>query len=430
MMHALYNRLRIETGMKLAKDAVEHAVRRRMREAGEDDPNLYALHALGDSQELSALIDQIVVPETWFFRDVDAFAAATAFVAGQIRKGRRPVRLLSIPCATGEEPYSMAIALAEAGIARDDVVIEAIDVSRGAIKRAQRGLYHRNAFRTKDLAFRERYFRRTEQGEGYQLREDILDAVSFRCANLLTLKQEAQGAHTEQFDIIFCRNLLIYFDEATQRNAAAKLRSLLRDDGLLLSGYAETNAFVQHGFAAAPFPKAFALIKASKADASAPSIAVDSPPIAVKRKERKHSLPQTLDSRPQPMPRVAPSTALASSLKADSKAELQTGLLQAREAADAGNLQEAERIYRQCLQSAPDCAEAYFMLGLLLERQSDAGAAAEHLRRAVYLAPDHYDALCHLALLAEQDGDAASAERYRQRAARVFERRSAMRDKS
>jgi chemotaxis protein methyltransferase WspC len=428
MMHALYNRLRIETGMKLARDAVEHAVRRRMREAGGDNPNLYALHALSDPQELSVLIDQIVVPETWFFRDADAFAAATAFVAGQIRKGRRPVRLLSIPCATGEEPYSMAIALDEAGIARDDVVIEAIDVSQGAIKRAQRGLYHRNAFRTKDLAFRERYFHRTEQGEGYQLREDILDAVSFRCANLLTLKQEAQGAHTEQFDIIFCRNLLIYFDEATQRNAAAKLRSLLRDDGLLLSGYAETNAFVQHGFAAAPFPKAFALIKASKADASAPSIAVDSPPIAARRKEGKRSLPQALESRPQPMPRVASST--EPSLKAGSKVELQTGLLQAREAADAGNLQEAERIYRQCLQSAPDCAEAYFMLGLLLERQSDAGAAAEHLRRAVYLAPDHYDALCHLALLAEQDGDAASAGRYRQRAARVFQRRSGMGDKS
>jgi chemotaxis protein methyltransferase WspC len=428
MMHALYNRLRIETGMKLARDAVEHAVRRRMREAGGDNPNLYALHALSDPQELSVLIDQIVVPETWFFRDADAFAAATAFVAGQIRKGRRPVRLLSIPCATGEEPYSMAIALDEAGIARDDVVIEAIDVSQGAIKRAQRGLYHRNAFRTKDLAFRERYFHRTEQGEGYQLREDILDAVSFRCANLLTLKQEAQGARTEQFDIIFCRNLLIYFDEATQRNAAAKLRSLLRDDGLLLSGYAETNAFVQHGFAAAPFPKAFALIKASKADASAPSIAVDSPPIAARRKEGKRSLPQALESRPQPMPRVASST--EPSLKAGSKVELQTGLLQAREAADAGNLQEAERIYRQCLQSAPDCAEAYFMLGLLLERQSDAGAAAEHLRRAVYLAPDHYDALCHLALLAEQDGDAASAGRYRQRAARVFQRRSGMGDKS
>jgi len=430
MMHALYNRLRIETGMKLARDAVEHAVRRRMREAGEDNPKLYALHALGDPQELSVLIDQIVVPETWFFRDAQAFAAATAFVVERIRNGRRPVRLLSIPCATGEEPYSMAIALAEAGIDFGNVVIEAIDVSRGALERAHRGLYHRNAFRTKDLAFRDRYFHLSEQGEGYQLRKDILDAVSFRCANLLTLKQDTPGAQMERFDVIFCRNLLIYFDEATQRNAAAKLKNLLRDDGLLLSGYAETLAFIQHGFAAAPFPKAFALTKAGKAAAPAPSIAADAKPIAATRKEKKRSLPQLPESRPQPAPRLAPSTALEPGLKPDSKTEPQTGLLQAREAADAGNLQEAERIYRQCLQSAPDCVEAYFMLGLLLERQSDAGAAAEHLRRAVYLAPDHYDALCHLALLAEQNGDAASAGRYRQRAARVFQRRSGMRDKS
>lgn len=412
MMHALFNRLRLETGMTLAQSAIEHVVRRRMHEIGADKLNTYVLHALSDEQELSALIDQIVVPETWFFRDADAFSAAASFVAELIRKGRRPVRLLSIPCATGEEPYSMAIALAEAGIASDKIVLEAIDVSRGAIDRARRGVYHGNAFRTRDLAFRDKYFRRLDHA--YELHREIRAAVRFQCANLLTVEP---GMPEEQFDIIFCRNLLIYFDEATQRAATAKLKLLLRDDGLLLSGYAETNAFIQHGFTAAPFPKAFALMKAA---AAPPTTTLQTNASARKAGMRP-------SARPSP---ARPLRALHVASAPKAHADLEACLREARASADAGHGQEAERLYQRCLQLAPDCAEAYFMLGLLHEQQRNASAAAEHLRRAVYLDPNHYEALCHLALLAEQDGDAASARQFRHRAERVFQRQSEMRGKS
>lgn len=427
MMHALYNRLRLETGMTLARDAIDHAVRRRMREIGNGEPSAYALRALSDEQELSALIDQVVVPETWFFRDADAFAAATAFTAQLIRKGRRPVRLLSVPCATGEEPFSMAISLAEAGIAPDEAILDAIDVSRGAIERARRGVYYRNAFRTRDLAFRDTYFRRLDRGDhghqAYELREEIRSAVRFRCASLFRLEETAQA---EKYDIIFCRNLLIYFDEATQRNAAAKLRALLRDDGLLLSGYAETNAFIQFGFAAAPFPKAFALTKAASAPASgATATAAAARAIPPMRNARKHSSPPLSPPRP---PRT-PGELHAAPSSAKPHAGLEEGLRRARETADAGKHQEAEELYRQCLRTASDCAEAYFMLGLLLDQQRKDAAAAEHLRRAVYLDPDHYEALCHLALLAERDGDAAAARQLKQRADRVFQRQSGVRGK-
>ncbi|WP_151637060.1 CheR family methyltransferase [Noviherbaspirillum aerium] len=433
MMLALSNRLRLETGMKLAHDAIEHAVRRRMREVGEANLNAYALHALNDEGEMSILVDQIVVPETWFFRDADAFSAAANFVAQLMRNGRRPARLLSIPCATGEEPYSMAIALAEAGIAPGEVILEAIDVSRGALERARLGVYQRNAFRTSDLGFRDKYFHRGDHG--YELHQEIRAAVRFRCANLLTLEASAPG---EQFDVIFCRNLLIYFDEAAQRNAAARLKSLLRDDGLLLSGYAETNAFIQHGFAAAPYPRAFALTKAaaSTANANANANTSANAPLATAsgHLQRKRALPPASPPHAPRSPQIlqpptmlqTPQPAMASQPDGGLKAILR----QARETADAGDRQGAERLYQRCLQLAPDCAEAYFMLGLLLERQHDARAAAEHLRRAVYLEPDHYEALCHLALLAEQDGDADAARQFRQRAARVFERRSGTRGKS
>lgn len=431
MMLALSNRLRLETGMKLAHGAIEHAVRRRMREIGEANLNAYALHALNDEGELSILVDQIVVPETWFFRDADAFSAAANFVAQLMRNGRRPARLLSIPCATGEEPYSMVIALAEAGIAPGEVTLEAIDVSRGALERARLGVYQRNAFRTSDLTFRDKYFHRRDHG--YELHQEIRAAVRFRCANLLTLEASAPQ---EQFDVIFCRNLLIYFDEAAQRNAAARLKAMLRDDGLLLSGYAETNAFIQHGFAAAPYPRAFALTKAaaSPANAAANTSANAPLPAASGRLQRQRALPPTSSTRAPRSPQTLPPPATlhtprpATAAKPDG--DLKAILRQARETADAGDRQEAERLYQRCLHLAPDCAEAYFMLGLLLEQQHDASAATAHLRRAVYLEPDHYEALCHLALLAEQDGDADAARQFRQRAARVFERRSGTRGKS
>ena len=111
--------------------------------------------------EWNELVESVVVTETWFFRDPEIYRRFRS--PGASRNGCPPIqplplRLLSIPCASGEEPYSLVMALLDAGVAPDRFQIDAVDISARALARAERGVYGRNSFRGKDLAFRDRYF--------------------------------------------------------------------------------------------------------------------------------------------------------------------------------------------------------------------------------------------------------------------------------
>ncbi|UMR28447.1 protein-glutamate O-methyltransferase CheR [Massilia sp. MB5] len=237
--------LRQATGMNLSRTVVDEAVQQRMELTGCRDRKAYLRDIA--PEELTALVELVVVPESWLFRDPQAFAAAVQHVqlrAADAARMGRPVRILSLPCAGGEEPYSMAMALADAKVAPSAYAIDACDLSPACIARAQRGVYGRNAFRNSDLSFRERYF--TPLGsERYQINDEIQRQVRFRQANLLTLDATRwQGC----YDVIFCRNLLIYFDKPTVRAAIGRIATMLADNGILLSGYAELPTFVHNGF--------------------------------------------------------------------------------------------------------------------------------------------------------------------------------------
>jgi chemotaxis protein methyltransferase WspC len=404
----LWRMLQQATGLDLLPDAVEGAVRKRMRQRHVQDLSAYASDAARNKDEFDSLIDLVVVPETWFFRDPEAFSVAAQFARDRYTATARMVRILSVPCASGEEPYSLAIALRSAGMTENTFSIDAVDISPQVIRRAQHGHYKRNAFRTADLAFRNRYF--VAHGDGFELAPDIRRLVRFRCGNLLTL----DPLDGESYDIIFCRNLLIYFSEQTQAAALRKLRTLLDDDGLLFSGYAETTTFCMNDFARAPYTNAFAVQKRNT---------------GTSRQPMDWSLP-FLHRRPLPvagmpaLPRPAAAMQLATPAKAVVQDDPEALLEQASRAADEGAIDKARRAYRAYLGLVPDSAQAHFMLGLLSEQCDDDKDAAEFLRRAVYLDPNHYEALCHLALLAERHGDKEKARTYRHRAARVFERRS------
>ncbi|MFM9437481.1 chemotaxis methyl-accepting protein methylase, partial [Janthinobacterium sp. CG_23.3] len=265
--------LRQATGLNLSKASAERAVRQRMELRAIADSDHY-LAGLG-ADELAELVELVVVPESWLFRDPQAFHAATAFVQQRLAgAGVRPVRILSLPCAGGEEPYSMAMALRDAGVPAAAYSIDAIDLSAACIARARRGVYGRNAFRGGDTAFRERHFSHLGAGE-YRIDDGLRAQVNFRQGNLLRLGEAVTAGY---YDVVFCRNLLIYFDKATTKAAIATLAALLADDGILLAGYAEVPAYCQHGFASMAYKQAFALRKKSAEPAAAPPAAPWRPP--------------------------------------------------------------------------------------------------------------------------------------------------------
>ena len=447
--------LRHATGLNLGKSLVDRAVSKRMEFTGHADQQAY-VDAI-TPVEMAELVELLVVPESWFYRDAQAFQAAMEYIRERVRSnsiscGGRPVRILSIPCAGGEEPYTMSMVLADAGLPPTSYLIEAWDISSACIARAREGIYGRNAFRASDLGFRERFFNDLGDDE-YRINDAVRQPIRFKQGNLLEFDTATRQG---QFDVIFCRNLLIYFDKPTTKAAIARLSALLTDDGLLFAGYAEVPSFCQHGFTPLQYPQAFGLRKDAEAAGwpqrprSAAPAAAPVPagwPGMIERRAVPRTGPgphgsaamRAAAARPAALRPPAPaSTAAAGSAGAATRARPPAPpplasasttapaqlLEQARRLADQGQAREAEHACRQCLAQAPDSAEAYFILGLLSEHAGKPDQAAEEWRRCLYLQPDHYEALCHLALLAEQRNDASTAAALKARAARIYQRQS------
>lgn len=217
------------------------------------------------ADERRALIELFVVPETWFFREREAFAALARLGAQRLfAEPARALRILSAPCSTGEEPYSAAMALLDAGIDPSRFEIDALDISACAIAHAQRGRYGRNSFRGHVLGFRDLHFKAA--ADGWVLDERVRACVRFRQANLLDLL----GCAGEPYDFVFCRNVLIYFDRDAQDRVVRIVEEQLDARGILFVGPAETGVVMRQGLASAQIPLAFAFRKPAVEAAARP----------------------------------------------------------------------------------------------------------------------------------------------------------------
>ena len=408
----LYARIAALLKEKMGLDAesigvacVERAVRERLAARGLEDVQVYWEQVTTFEQELQELIEAIVIPETWFFRDPGAFAALVRVVREEwlSKHAEGTLRLLSLPCSTGEEPFSMAMALLDGGLPPSRFHIDAIDISTRAIAWAELGAYGKNSFRVKDLSFRERYFERVERG--HRLSDGVRRQVHFRHGNLLSTGW-LHGAHG--YDVIFCRNVLIYFDRVTQCRAIEVLSRLLMPSGLLFVGPSETGLLLDHGFVSAGIPLAFAFRRAGSSGPQLEGRRKTAPAVIAAKSIR------TKPSKPVPIPKPQPEPTQAENAIAATEHWIE----QARDLANQGKLVEALNRCEQNLRSQPASAETYHLIGLLHDAAGRVREAAEHYRKALYLDPQHSEALVHLAVALQKEGDARGAERLIERANR------------
>jgi chemotaxis protein methyltransferase WspC len=386
--------------------SVERAARARLAATGLQDLSAYWEMVSASDTELQELIEAVVVPETWFFRDAEAFAALVRAVREdwlQQHAAGATLRILSIPCSTGEEPYTIAMALLDAGIPPQRFSIDAVDISLRAIARAERGIYGKNSFRGKDLGFRERYF--TADGAAYRVNDAVRQQVRFRHGNLLA-SGWLPGSHA--YEAIFCRNVLIYFDRPTQDRAVAVLSRLMTPSGRLFVGPSESGLLLDHGFASAQMPRAFAFRKGAKPPP------VVTAPLPTAHRPSRGTPPAAPHSRPAPRPAPRPAAA-APQEPANASAHW---IEEAQRLANAGELIKAMQFCEQHLRHHPASADAFYLIGLLHDAASHVRKAAEYYRKALYLDPKHHEALVHLAVVLEKDGDAQGAKRLFERAQR------------
>lgn len=149
--------------VSIGSTTIDRAVLARMASLGVERREDYWQQLQDSTDEVQELIEAVVVPETSFFRDREAFAVLVRLILVEWLPAhpRGTLRLLSIPCSTGEEPYSMVMALLDAGFSLGQFEVDAVDISARALTQAKRGVYGMNSFRGENLSFRERYFRPT-----------------------------------------------------------------------------------------------------------------------------------------------------------------------------------------------------------------------------------------------------------------------------
>ena len=396
------------------------AARQRMKELALDDMAVYERLVRQSESELQALIEDVVVSESWFFRDERPYQWFREYIRGRWLDDllRPPLRILSLPCASGEEPYSIAMSLRDLGLPAHRFHVDAVDVSAHRLAMARRGVYSSNAFRGVDVGVQAQHFR--EHPQGYELDSSVRSTVRFLQASVLDphLLEDSPP-----YDVVFCRNLLIYLSVSARMCVSAVLERLLAADGVLFIGHADRLdvSGVEPKFTAVGDPACFVYRLRAQGNATLP-----------------RSLPQ-LES-PGPMSGlIAPGSASSGALivpplgatgttvRTDQTGEAaippapvnELPLLdQAAELANRGRFDDAIVACEHHLRLKAFSPLAYYLMGMIYQAAGNRVRAEDCFHKTVYLDPMHDEALLALALLAERRGDHDAASNFRRRAER------------
>ena len=207
-------------------------------------------------EELQQLTNLMTVNETYFFREEYQFQCLIHSILPEItarKMDRNPIRIWVIPSSSGEEAYSIAIYLLElwAGINDWDIEIISSDIDTRILGQARQGLYSPRAVQELPTRYLQKYFQRS--GENYQISDDLRSAVEFTRVNL---SERADTRAYRNFDLVFCRNLLIYFDDVSRKTAAETFYDALKPGGFILLGHSESMSRISSLYKIRKFPEA------------------------------------------------------------------------------------------------------------------------------------------------------------------------------
>jgi chemotaxis protein methyltransferase CheR len=425
------------------------------------------LRRVGASGELVALALELTVPETYFFRNRDQFRALTEVALparAAARAGERRLSLLSAGCASGEEAYSLAIVAREAVDTSWAVSVLGADVNPAMLEKAARGRYSPWALRETPPERQQRWF--VPDGRDFRLVDAARTGVRFEAHNLA--HDDATLWQPESYDVVFFRNVLMYFTPEHARAAIARVTGALKPGGYLFLGHAETlrglsNAFhlrhthetFYYQLREAPERVPIAPLATSERHLTAIDVAavVDDSASwieAIRRaSERIESLTEprrrvattpATPAGPPPRPwdlalalellreeRFADAIALVRGLPAEAARDPDVLLLAAALYTHGGQLADAEEACARLLEVDELSAGAHYLIALCREGAGDRIRAEHHDQIAVYLDPGFAMPHLHLGLLARRAGDRTTARRELEQAALLLQREESAR---
>ena len=421
--------------------AAELAMRRVLDDLRLDDPLVLARRAAREDEVLDRVLAEVTIGETYFFREPTQLEVVRTAALPALRERRspaRPLRAWSAGCASGEEAYTLAILLGEAGFGRGAARVLGTDVSRPRLAAAQRARYTRWSLRGVPEERVGRYFVR--RGRFFHLRPELQASVDFRPLNLADRDWAGAGVEPGTMDLVLCRNVLIYLDRATVVAVARRLLESLSDDGWLFLGASDLLLSELPGFetvvtgaglayrraqgrparrAAAPEPA-----RAERGDVEVPVVATRADLAEPARGARpaERAAPATDGRSRYAGGDYATAAEIARTVVERDPGDADAWILLVRALANAGRLAEAERACEAAMARHAERAELPYLHAVLLAQGGRHAASAAAARQALYL--DRSLAVAHLALGAAlaREGHADTAQRVYGAAERLLER--------
>ena len=225
------------------KDFVEKRIIKRIEETGHSSFRSYFNFIRFDrsSDEIQNLINLLTINETYFFREKYQFECLVENVLDEIYEYKEPdevIRIWSIPCSSGEEPYSIAIYLLEYWPLIDEVDVEIIasDIDTDVLDKAKKGIYNYRSVKNLPKHLLRKYFKKLSN-DRYEIIDDLKETIDFRQLNLFDPRQNKEYRY---IDVIFCRNMLIYFDDESRLKAAQIFYDAMNPGGFIFLGHSES----------------------------------------------------------------------------------------------------------------------------------------------------------------------------------------------
>ncbi|MEK7432148.1 MAG: protein-glutamate O-methyltransferase CheR [Cyanobacteriota bacterium] len=207
----------------------------------------YLLKYNNSEEEIQELYNVLTVNETYFFREKEHILALKDIIPKELLKNnpKKHIKILSAGCSTGEEVYSISIVLRDLLKNNTKISITGIDISKKALEIAKSGTYRKISltFRAVDKPFINTYFDETK--DSYKIKDEIKENITFNCENLF---DSATLSSNNKYDIIFCRNVMIYFDKTYKQNLITNFANNLNDGGYLIVSNTENISDVNSGF--------------------------------------------------------------------------------------------------------------------------------------------------------------------------------------
>lgn len=361
-----------------------------------------------NSDVVERFISALTVGETHFFRNRPQFEVLEHDLLPELIHRRRPIRRLrvwSAGCATGEEPYSVAILLDRllAGDDSWDVSILATDVDAAALDKARLGLYGSWSFREAPDWIQPGYF--VDRDGLLEIDKRIRDYVTFAPLNLVEKVYPSAQTGTSEVDLIMCRNVFMYMHEDVVETIQDRFNKCLASDGWLMVGHAEPWQLLRQSFVASDLPGVFAP-RIAAGGRSSPEGGRATRRQSVEETRRVVALPAARPEREDEIHdrarslwrsgRVDEALRLVEELAASDQRDAAAPYLAARINADRLELDDAQRWVTMAVGREPMCASAHHLHGLILQEQGQWREALDSFRRCVYADPGF--ALGHFSL--------------------------------